>query len=99
MARALTKAQIRRRTLLVECLLFRDIATAAELRQFLAGRRHIYVTVDTVGRDLRAMEEAGTVQRRRHLGSSHEWGGGRRIYHVGWSITPAARRTFAPPRQ
>ena len=69
MARALTKAQIERRGAILEALRAR-IATPYGLRSFLASRR-IFITVDTVGADLRAMEKAGTVRRVRRT-----WAGG-----------------------
>ncbi len=87
MARRWTSAQITRRCAILARLRQVKVVTIAGLRRYLAGRKHIYVTEDTVGRDLRAMEKAGTVVR----GPStvgHVLGGGRRIMCTGWSIGP-----------
>lgn len=95
MARSLTKAQITRRLAILTRLRQVPIATLAELRQYLASRRHIYVTEDTVGRDLRAMKDVGTVKSSPHPTVGHEWGGGRRIRHTGWTLAPDARKNEA----
>jgi uncharacterized protein YceH (UPF0502 family) len=66
--RNLTNAQIGRRAFLVRHLTIWGAQTADALRSHLAHRWHTFVTVDTVQRDLKAMEKAGTVKQRGHTG-------------------------------
>lgn len=92
--RSLTKAQIERRSAVLDWMRLHpgEHFTPNRLRFYLANRtigRRISVTVDTVQRDLRAMERAGSVRCERHPTEGHEWGGGRRIRYNGWIITPA----------
>lgn len=87
--RSATKAQTERRNAILDGIRKAGIATPAALRRYLAGRAHIHVTVDTVGRDLRAMEDDGIVVRQPHPTAGHTWGNGRRIVHTGWSIGPS----------
>lgn len=68
-----------------------DGPTAAMLRQSLAHHDGIHVTIDTVQRDLRAMEEVGTLRREPHPTAGHEWGGGRWIAHTGWRMVAERR--------
>ncbi len=67
--RALTQAQVTRRTALLARLEGLS-ASADELREYLVRRKRIIVTVDTVQTDLHAMEKAGSVHRWR---SGHYW--------------------------
>lgn len=93
MARNLTRAQVERRTAILGRLtgVTPSVVTADEVREYLARKHHIFVTVDTVQRDLRAMAEAGTVQRTKHPTAGHEWGGGRRITYTGWVAASKGR--------
>lgn len=86
--RGLTGAQYTRRRAILDRLRKVEVATPAELRQYLAHFVRIFVTVDTVGRDLRAMENAGTLVQGPHPKAGHTWGGGRRIAHTGWRLNP-----------
>lgn len=78
MMRSLTKAQIERQAALLARLGTVKTATASELRAFLARYHSIFITEDTVQRDLRAMAAVGTVcsDRRRYYGGK-EWRLGR----------------------
>ena len=75
MARALTRAQSERRSAILERLRAVDQATPDQLRSYLAHDKRIFITVDTVQADLRAMEKAGTVRRgHRTWASGTYWG-------------------------
>ena len=62
MARALTQAQVIRRKAILARLAAFPNSTADALREHLARRCNIYITVDTVQRDLRVMKKIGTVR-------------------------------------
>jgi DeoR/GlpR family transcriptional regulator of sugar metabolism len=81
--RNLTSAQIARRSALLERLRVQGCQTADMLRSYLVHRKRIIVTVDTVQRDLRAMEAVGTLRRRGLSSAGRAWGNGRSII---WSM-------------
>ena len=75
MARVPTRAQTERRNAILERLRATDKATPDELGSYLAHDKRIFITVDTVQADLRAMEKAGTVRRvRRTWARGTYWG-------------------------
>ena len=84
--RGLTRDQRQRRAAILARLRSDRIETANELRSFLAQYHHIYITVDTVLKDLRAMEDAESVRRTKSPNKFHEWGGGRYIHHLAWTV-------------
>lgn len=59
--------------------------TANEIREYLA-RRSITVAVDTIQRDLRAMERAGTLLCSPHPTQGHTMGQGSWIAYNGWTL-------------
>lgn len=91
MIRSLTRAQVERRSAMVERLRTHGVATADELRRYLVHRKRIIVTVDTIQRDLRAMEEAGTLICRRHPTAGHTMGQGSWVAYNGWALSDTRR--------
>lgn len=85
--RSLTHAQITRRKAILARLRQVEIATASEIRAYLARHEQIYVTIDTVGRDLNAMKEADTVVRGRHPTAGHTMGNTSWVTYPGWSVS------------
>lgn len=75
--RSLTNAQIERRSAVRARLETWGAQTAHAIRNYLAYYKRIIVTVDTVQRDLKAMEAAGTVEQSGRTGRG--WGRGRQI--------------------
>lgn len=72
MTRALTQAQLIRRSAIVTYLI-EGVKTADEVRKYLARVWIIYVMVDTVQRDLRVMERDGIVVCRGRLKVGYQW--------------------------
>lgn len=84
MVRAPTGAQVIRRQAILERLRrFPVPLTTDEIRSYLVGRKRIFVTVDTVQRDLRLMEREGSLRCEKRPTKEHAWGR-RRVSRNGW---------------
>ncbi len=77
--RQLTEAQILRRSEILDHLTARlhdgaGVCTANEVREFMARHKQTYVTVDTIQRDLNAMQDAGSVRSIKHPNHKYSYG-------------------------
>ncbi len=77
--RQLTKAQFTRRVEILSWLTSRlasgaGVCTANEVREYMACHKSIYVTVDTIQRDLNAMQVAGSVRSIKHPNHKYAFG-------------------------
>ena len=86
MVRAPTGAQVIRRQAILERLLGAAAPMSVqEIRSYLVGRVRIFVTEDTIQRDLRLMEREGSLLCEKRSIEGYVRGCGRLISYNGWT--------------